>query len=233
MGNHSGNAYALTALCPIREGHIGDLEVSYANQVRALLDAFNDADNSPMAKVPNTYLCRFFVLDDVYTQSLPGASILDTIMDLLPVAPEPIRLRALPKEDHLKSRYLVFSSNFYCGPQGDVDTYLRGMWDAIGSQLDPIWNYCWGYQGGSAEAFITYIKRCQLTASLFFVGANDQPLAEQLKALYVKQEFARFAVDSQGLPTAQLREQYRAMIARIRPADVAGPSWTPGQYRLT
>ncbi len=111
MGNHSGNAYALTVMSPIRDGIIIEEEISYGDKIRDLLQEWNLRPNSPMALVPQTYLCRYFVLDDVYTQSLPGASILDTIFDLLPVAPESIRLRALPKEDHLKSRYLVFSCN--------------------------------------------------------------------------------------------------------------------------
>jgi hypothetical protein len=45
---------------------------------------------------------------------------------------------ALPKEDHLKSKYLAFFCNFCCGPNGDVDIYLRGTWDAIGSRIREI-----------------------------------------------------------------------------------------------
>jgi hypothetical protein len=50
-------------------------------------------------------------------------------------------------------------------------------------------------------------EKCQLTASLFFVGSNDESLDEQLKALYLKQECAEFAVENQGLKAAGLRAQ--------------------------
>ncbi len=56
-----------------------------------------------MAKVPNTYLCRFCVLSDVPYQGKPAYL------------------------EHLKSDYLVFSSNFY----GELEPYLEGMWNAL------------------------------------------------------------------------------------------------------
>lgn len=233
MGNLSGNAYALTILSPIRKGIVKEEEIAYADKVRDLLQEWNSRPNSPMTLVPQTYLCRYFVLDDVYTQSLPGASILDTFSDLLPVAPNAVRVGALPKEEHLKSRYLVFSCNFHCGPKGDVDTYLRGMWNAISADIRQVWGYCYGFADvDNADKFVAYMKKCQLNVALFFVGSNDEPLEEQLKALYLKQEFAKFAVDNQGLDAAALRQNYQAFIQRVAPTNLAGPTWTPGKYRL-
>jgi hypothetical protein len=71
-----------------------------------------------------------------------------------------------------------------------------------------------------------------LPVTLFFVGSNDDPLPEQLKALYLKQEFARFAVENQGLPSAELKKRYLQFIARVAPTDLHAPSWLPGQYSL-
>lgn len=233
MGNISGNAYALTILSPIKNGLVTGEEIAYADKVRDLLQSWNLLPNSPMTQVPQTYLCRYFVLDDVYTESLPGASVLDTFSDLLPVVPDSVRRGAWPKEDHLKSRYLVFSSNFHGGPKGDVDGYLRGMWDAISERIKQAWGYCYGFdQVNDAASFVSYMKKCQLPATLFFVGANDEPLPEQLKALYLKQEFARFAVDNQGLEAAVLRANYQAFIKRVAPTNLSGPTWEPGKYRL-
>jgi hypothetical protein len=227
MGNISGNAYALTILSPIMKGRSG--EVAHADAVRDRLENWNLLQNSPMAKVPQTYLSRYFVLDDVFVESLPGASAFDTANDFLPVVPNGVRAAALPAQDHLKSKYLVFSSNFH----GDLDTYLRGMWDAIAEEIKSVWGYCYGFDAvNDADSFIAYMKKCQLTAALFFVGSNDDPLEEQLKALYLKQEFSRFAVESQGLPTAELKKRYQEFIARVRPDDLKGPAWTPGQYSL-
>jgi hypothetical protein len=227
MGNISGNAYALTVLAPIRNGHVD--ERAYSNLVRDRLENWNLLPNSPMAQVPQTYLCRYFVLDDVYVESLPGASALDTYSDFLPIVPNGIRLGVLPAHDHLKSKYLVFSCNFH----GDLDAYLRAMWTAISAEIKDVWGYCYGFdQVNSAEQFTAYVKKCQLPAALFFVGSNDDPLEEQLKALYLKQEFSKFAVENQGLPTAELKKKYQEFIARVAPTNLSGPSWTPGQYSL-
>jgi hypothetical protein len=228
MGNISGNAYALTVLAPIKSGHVDT--VAFSDLVRDRLESWNMLPNSPMAQVPQTYLCRYFVLDDVYNESLPGASALDTASDYLPIVPNKIRLAVLPAQDQLKSKYLVFSSNFH----GDLDAYLHGMWSAISGEIKEVWGFCYGFdQVGNAEQFAAYMKKCQLTASLFFVGSNDDPLEEQLKALYLKQEFSKFVVENQGLPTAVLQKNYQEFIARVQPKNLAGPAWTPGQYSLS
>jgi hypothetical protein len=227
MGNVSGNAYALTVLAPIKNDHIDT--VAFSNLVRDRLESWNLLPNSPMAKVPQTYLCRYFVLDNVYNGVLPSGSALDTVTDFLPVVPNNMRIGALPAQDQLKSKYMVFSSNFH----GDLDAYLKGMWNAISDEIKDVCGFCYGFdQVSNADQFAAYVKKCQLTASLFFVGSNDDPLEEQLKALYLKQEFSKFAVENQGLPTAVLQKNYQEFIARVAPKNLAGPAWTPGQYSL-
>lgn len=231
-GNISGNAYALTILSPIKEGYTQD-EIAYADLIRDRLQDWNFEQNSPMAKVPQTYLCRFFVLDDVYTESLPGGGVLDTISDLMPIVPDKTRREVLPKEDHLKSRYLVFSSNFYGGPNADVDAYLTGMWKAINDRIKEIWTYCYGFdQVHDAQSFVHYMKKCQLPAALYFNGSNDEPLEEQLKALYLKQEFTKFAVENQGVDTTTLRIHFQEFIERVAPTNLTAPTWEAGKYRL-
>ena len=233
MANISGNAYALTILSPIRNAIVPGEEIACADKVRKRLQDWNLLPNSPMAKVPQTYLCRYFVLDDVYTESLPGASVLDTFSDILPVDPDSVRNWALPREDHLKSRYLVFSCNLHGGPNGDINGYLRGMWNAISPDIKDVWGYCYGFeQVTDADSFVTYMTKCMLPAALFFVGSNDDPLPEQLKALYIKQEFANFAVANQGLDAATLRSNYQAFIQRVAPMNLSGPTWEPGKYRI-
>ena len=223
--NVSGKAYALTLVCPIKGGTDNN-NVAFADAIRDQLEGWNAMATSPMARAPNTYLCRFYILDDVCTQSLPGAGIWDTISDILPMMPATWRLAALPYEDHLKSRYLVFSSSFH----GELEPYLQGMWACAKTDVRSIWRHCYGFEGvHDAASFIDYVRRCQLDASLFFVGSNDDSLAAQLKALYVKQEFSRFAQETQDLPAAQLREAYLQFMHRVKPRDEAGPAWTAGQ----
>ena len=227
MGNVSGNAYALTALVPIKNGRVD--EAAYCDIVRSRLENWNLLPNSPMAKVPQTYLCRFYVLDDVYIESQGTGSAPDTWADYLPVVPDGLRRGVMPKHDHLQSKYIVFSTNFH----GDRDTYLRGMWTTVSAEIKDVFGFCYGFdQVDSADSFVKYMKKCQLTVSLFFNGSTDDPLEEQLKSLYLKQEFSRFAVENQGLPTAELREKFRKFIGRVAPDNVHFPSWTAGQYSL-
>ncbi len=226
MANRSGNAYALTILSPIKNGHVG--ETAYADEIRSRLREWNARENSPMTKVPQTYLCRYFVLDDVYTQSLPGTDFFSTTFDFLSIFSDRIRRRALPHEEHLKSKYLVFSSNLH----GDIDAYLRGMWNAITEDIREIWEFCYGFeQVKDADSFIVYMKKCQLRASLFFSGSTDEKLEEQLKSLYLKQEFGRFVMEHQGMPADQLQQSYKEFIKRVQPLNLDQPSWQPGQYR--
>jgi len=233
MANISGSAYALNTLCPIRNGLAPGREIARADAVRELLQDWNLLPNSPMTLVPQTYLCRYFVLDDVYTESLPGGSALDTLADFLPAAPNWLRRAAMPTQDRLQSRYLVFSCNLHGGPDGNLDDYLRGMWNGIEGQIRSVWQHCYGFeQVSDAAGFAGYMKQCQLQTSLFFVGSDDDPLPEQLKALYLKQELARFAVQNQGLDAATTRANYRAFIQRVQPRQLGAPSWAPGQYRV-
>lgn len=252
--NVSGNAYALTILSPIKNGFTDD-EIAYADIIRDRLQDWNFEENSPMTLVPETYLCRFFVLDDVYTESLPGADLRSIFSDLLTIKSDDARRKQLPKEDHLQSRYLIFSCNFHwkpavdskdsylcklwksikeraCGPTSNVDTYLTGMWNAINPRIQEIWGYCYGFEGiDSAEKFVEYMKKCQLDAALYFVGSNDDSLEEQLKALYLKQEFTKFAVENQGKSAETLRANFQAFIQRVEPSNLTEPTWSAGKYR--
>ena len=221
--NISGNAYALTMLCPIKPGV--EANRIYADLIRDRLESWNLVGISPLAKVPNTYLCRFFVLDDIYTESLPGASIWDALSDIRIIPSNKQRLAALPHTDHLQSRYLVFTSNLH----GDVDAYLQGMWQNMQTEIQAIWQYCYGFEDvKDAASFVAYAKKCCMDASLFFVGSNDDSLAAQLKALYVKQEFSRFAQETQDMPATELRQAYTAFMQRIKPRNVDEPTWKAG-----
>ncbi len=225
--NVSGKAYALTIMSPIMNGFVS--ETAYCDLVRSRLLEWGLRENSPMIAVPQTYLCRYFVLDDVYTQSLPGTGLFDTVADFASIVSDRARKAALPKVDHLKSKYLIFSCNFH----GELDAYLRGMWQAIEVDIRQAWEYCYGFaQVNDADSFVAYMKKCQLGASLFFVGSNDDPLDEQLKALYLKQELSKFAMRTQGMPAPVLQQEYRKFIERVQPTNLAGPAWKPGQYRL-
>ncbi len=197
--NVSQNAYGLTLLCPIINGSRDDQ--SYAEILRDYLENLRLDDQSPMAKVPNTYLARFYILNDVSYQGFPA------------------------EEEHLKSKYLVFSSNFH----GDRDTYVRRMWEVDEAAVKAIWQYCVSFdEVHTAEEFIDYVKKCQVDNSLFFNGSTGDSLAEQLKALYLKQEFTRFAYENQRLSEKVLQKNFKDFVQRTQPSNLDEPSWSPG-----
>jgi hypothetical protein len=58
--NVSGQAYALTVLTPILDGHVRELTEH--------LDALPEGEASPLARVPGTHLARWVVIDQVKYQ---------------------------------------------------------------------------------------------------------------------------------------------------------------------
>jgi hypothetical protein len=76
------------------------------------------------------------------------------------------------------------------------------------------------------------MKKCQLEATLFFNGSTDDSLQEQLKSLYLKQEFAKFAVENQGKSAVDLQAAYKEFMKRVKPTDLSAPTWRPGQSTL-
>lgn len=197
--NTSGNAYGLTLLCPIINGSHDD--ESYADIIRDHLDKLPDGSRSLMAKVPNTYFARFYILNDVFYEGFPA------------------------EEEHLKSKYLVFSSNFH----GDRDMYLNGMWKAAESDIKKIWRYCVSFDSvNNAKDFVNYIKKCQVDDNLFFNGSTDDPLDEQLKSLYLKQQFSQFAYDNQGLNATDLQKNFQDFVNTAQPSIISNPTWDPG-----
>ena len=210
MANKSGNAYGLTLLCPILPGSPkqspqGMNEQTHAALVRYQLQRLSVNEGSPMARVPNTYLSRLFVLNDVPYQGRPAIL------------------------EHLKSSYLVFSSNFY----GELEDYLNGLWNAVEREIRAILQYCVGFDRvTNVETFIEYVKACQVTTTFFFNGSSDEPLAAQLKNLYLKQEFSKFVFANQGKSPADLQVAFRSFVTRTQPANLSRPTWKAGAYHL-
>lgn len=197
--NTSGKAYGLTLLCPIRGG--GPNDPPYARMLREHLESLGVDDASPLAHVPNTYMARFYILNDVFYQ---GHGF---------------------REEHLESRYLVFLSHFH----GNRDTYVREMWSSSEDAVRAIWRHCVGFDDvEDAQGFVDYVTRCQVDNALFFNGSTDEPLSEQLKALYLKQEFTRFAYDNQGVPPEQLQHNFKEFVELTQPWNPSGPTWQPG-----
>ena len=64
-----------------------------------------------------------------------------------------------------------------------------------------------------------------------FPTAPNSTLRDVLKALYLQQAFARFAVTQQGSSPAQLRTAFADFVATTKPDDLSGPTQPPGVVR--
>ncbi len=213
MQNISKKAYALTVLSPIKDvisdGNSGAvLTKKIIDQLKINENGPCNSGNSPLSLVPNTYLARFYILDDVFFEGAPA------------------------KEDHLKSKYLVFSSNFY----GDRDEYLQRFWEKAEVHARKIWQHCYGFEKvNDTTSFVEYIKKCQVNTTYFFNGSvdgeDDIPLNDQLKALYLKQEFSKFAWENQGKSDSELKTAFKDFIDRTQPTQES-PRWAPGKCEI-
>lgn len=206
MPNRNGSVYGLTILSPI----IDDDRVtpSHDLQIRSYLAHLSTSQDSPFALAPGTHLARLVVMDDVVYVGMPAC------------------------EEHLKSKYLVFESNIDCDPNGDIDTYLDGLAEHVPQHLDAIWTHCVGYPGAAdRQAFVNYMKACQLTTTFFFAAVNDKTVPETLKALQTQTAVADFITGHQGMDPATLQREFLQFVEDLKamplpPAGSMGPHRT-------
>jgi hypothetical protein len=195
MANDSGQVYGLTILSPIIEDQ--RLDIDHTAQLRWYLAKLPRDHTSPFAKVSSTYLARLVVLDDVVFVGKPAC------------------------EEHLKSRYLIFESNF----DGDLDTYLKRMASEIPQFVDAVWKHCVGYPGVvNSDAFVAYMKRCQLTTTFFFADVNDRTVQGSLKALQTQSALAHFIEKNQGKPPVEIQKRFGIFLEQLK----AAPAPLPG-----
>jgi hypothetical protein len=190
MANESGQVYGLTILSPIIEDQ--RLDIDHATQLRWYLCGLPKDHTSPFAKVSSTYLARLVVLDDVVFVGKPAC------------------------EERLKSRYLIFETNF----DGDLDSYLTRMATEARELVHEVWQHCVGYPGlDKIDAFVTYMKKCQITTTFFFADVNDHTVQQSLKALQTQSALAHFIERNQGKPPEEIQKLFGALLKRLDTAD--------------
>ena len=199
MSNISGNVYALTVLSPIRATE--HREDSPVLALRKHLAYLPTDERGPFAKLISTHMARLSVIDDVAYLGTPV------------------------REEHLKSRYLMFESNF----DGDLDTYLEQMAIVIPGETDAIWKHCFRYPGTKDVApFIAYMKQCQIKTDFFYADVSDRTVEQTLRALALQKAVARFIEEHQGVPPAEVQQAFAEFKARVS----AEPSPIPGSRSL-
>jgi len=194
MPNQSGSMYGLTILSPIIDDE--KAAPSHDLQIRDYLARLSNREHSPFALTPGTHLARLVVMDDVIYVGMPAC------------------------EEHLKSKYLIFESN--C--DGDLDTYLGGLARTIPTHLDAIWKHCVGYPGAAnVDAFIDYMKACQLTTTFYFAAVNDKSLPQTLKALQTQTAVADFIAAHQGADGTTLQREFIQFATHLKTLPLPKP----------
>jgi hypothetical protein len=202
-GSRSSRSFAVTLLTPVRAGAEAELSAHFTT--------LGVGDRSPLAKLPYVHFARWVVIDQLKTD-WPGAPV-----------PAP----------RLNSRYLLFTASV-TAPQEDhvtpaearyaerlPDSFLYELVTRIPADADAIWRHCLGYPGISdADAFVRYLARSQLAASLFHVGYADVPVDEVRQALAARDAVVAFARDHQGEQDAG--ELQRAYLEE-------SPTWSPSR----
>jgi hypothetical protein len=194
MANQSGQVYGLTILSPIIEDD--SLDICHSMELRWYLGHLPRDHKSPFAQLSSTYLARLVVMDDVVYVGAPAC------------------------EEHLKSRYLVFETNF----DGDLDTYLTRMARETPEFVDAVWKHCVGYPGVSdVAAFVAYMKKCQIATTFFFADVNDRTVQQSLKALQTQSALSHFIVKHQGKPPAEMQREFGALLQSLNRAPLPLP----------
>jgi hypothetical protein len=191
MSNQNGQIYGLTILSPIIEND--RLDICHATALRWYLASLPRDHTSPLAQpspthFARTHFARLVVMDDVIFVGAPS------------------------REEHLKSRYLVFESNF----DGDLDSYLRGMVETIPIFVDSVWKHCEGYPGISdPPAFVAYMKKCQIETTFFFADVNNKSVEQVLDALKVQSAVAHFIERNQGKSAAEIQQSLTRLLKAL------------------
>ena len=203
MPNVNGSVYGLTILSPIIDDE--KATPSHDLQIRAYLATLPTGEESPFAQAAGTHLCRLVVMDDVVYVGMPAC------------------------EEHLKSKNLIFESNLDAANDAGLESYLRGLAGTISQHLDAIWGHCVGYPGaGNADAFVRYMKACQLETTFFFAAVNDKTVPETLRALQTQRAVTDFIANHQGMEPARLQAEFVEFAARLK-AEPTPPAGSIGE----
>jgi hypothetical protein len=198
--NQSGSIYGLTILSPIKDD--SRVEISHSLSIRMYLQMLPVDGNGPFGKVSSTHMARLVVLDDVVYFGMPSY------------------------EEHLKSKYLIFESNF----DGDLETYLKRLAAEARDEVHGIWQHCIGYPGvENVGAFIAYMKRCQVETTFYFADVNDKTVQQTLQALQTQSAVASFIEKNQGKPPDELQRAFVEFLGRLHNAPQPKPGSTKGK----
>ena len=194
MSNRFAQAYGLTTISPIINGRTDG--VHHAQAIRATLAKIPQGTRSPFALIPGTHTARWFVVDDLVSESYPA------------------------RQDHLKSKYLLFVADF----DGRLEDFATALATTIPGTLDSIWSHCVGWPGVALPmAVVDYIRDCQVNTTLYFGGYEGATVQAVLRALLTQRAMIRFVEETRHLPSGELRAAFREFRDALEVAPTPTP----------
>jgi hypothetical protein len=149
------------------------------------LHALRGRGPSPLAKLPRTHLGRFVIVPDFHNDAS-------------------WRQR---REEHLDLPYLIFTSNL----DGDLDSYLDELCEALTPEAKEIWGRCVGCpENATAAELKAYLKHNQIRTGIFFAAYGHATVDTVKRSLRQRERMIDFAVRSQGLEPAALQQAFLA-----------------------
>jgi hypothetical protein len=149
------------------------------DELRAHLEGLAGA--SPFDRVPRTHMVRLLILEDM--PAPPGLGV----------------------EDPLDGPYLLLTANV----DGDHDSWLDGLCEALGPEAGEIWGRCIGCPSpASGAALKAYLGRNQLQAGFAFAAYGAATVKQIRGALDKRARLADFAIRAQDMQPAQRRAAF-------------------------
>lgn len=148
--------------------------------LRAFLQSLHDHGPSPLARLGRMHVGRWLILPD------------------MPQNPAAMA-------DHLDMPYLLFTSAF----DGDVQSYLDELVEALAPEAGEIWGRCVGCPNPAAGPWLKdYLLHNQLDAGFFFAAYGSSTVADVRRALDKRERLTAFMLRTQGMEPATVQEAF-------------------------
>jgi hypothetical protein len=136
---------------------------------------------SPFAKLPRTHLARWVILDGFHNEDKQ------------------------PKKEHLRSRYLIFTSNF----DGPLGSYLDELCEQLADEAGEIWGRCHGCPDPAAGVGLKrYLLHNQIDTSFFFAAYGEATVERVIASLDQRERMIDFTVEAQRLDPGELQRRF-------------------------
>ena len=110
-----------------------------------------------------------------------------------------------PSSDELTVPYLLFTANI----DGDEASYLRILVERSQDDMHEIWSHCIGYRhAGDDAGLVDYLLANRIPTHLFFAPYPTATVQKVASAVNLRKEFIDFAVRSDGIAVADLRQNF-------------------------